>query len=245
MIQSIGTCWFNSIFNNLLLSQRCFPIFYKKYKELPKKEQEIIKVSSPSETCPLTLKKSHFFHYFYVYHILSNKSKLFNYLRKKDAEKLINKLELRSAKWEKERQSQYPQKIIENLFNIILDPTEYIFQHILERKKRTNKNTKFFIIKNGNFLNMKDIKDAEAKSPKNDFVLDHSVIQITYHDKEKVKSGHAIAGYMCNDEYYIYDSNDIKYRKMDWRNKFELEDYGKKYGTNIKIAYNYLCYVRI
>ena len=245
MLQSIGTCWFNSIFNNLLLSQRCFSIFYKKYNDLPKDEKEIIQTSSPSDTCPLILRKSHFFHYFYMYHVRSNKSKLFNYFRKKDAQKLINKLELRSPKWEKERLSQYPQRVVENLFNIILEPNEYIFQHILGKEKLIEDTTKFFILKNGNFLTIKDIKDVEKKAPKKDFVLDHAVIQITFDDEKQKKSGHVVAGYMCNDEYFIYDSNDIKYRKIDWRNKSELEEYGEKYGTNIIIGYNYLCYVRV
>ncbi len=57
-----------------------------------------------------------------------------------------------------------------------------------------------------------------TKNIKNNLTLDHCYIIIYYEG-----GGHAISGFICNDEYYIYDSHWDKPMKCQWNNYTELK----------------------
>ena len=245
MMQSIGTCWFNSIFNNLLLSQRCYSFFLNKYNQLPEADKKIIRNKSLDNICPIKLQRYNFYYYFYKYHL--NRSKIMDlvtmFFRPKNAQKLINKLDIRSPEWEKIRQGFHPDEAIPKILPIIMDSDEYTIHNVISRKTIiTTKKTKFIFIRSY----IAKITDPRIKIPQG-FILDHTVIVINFGHG----NAHAISGYICNDEYYIYDSNNFKHYKLDWRDTKNIETHGflKLYtflqkNVKLTISYSYLCYIR-
>ena len=255
MMQSIGTCWFNAIFNNLLLSQKCYSFFLNKYNELPETDKIIIENKSLYKTCPLKLQRYDFYYYFYKYHL--NRSKImelinlfFKSKKTQNAQKLINKLDIRSPGWEKTRQGFNPGQAIQKILPIIMNSDDYVIYNInLKKPLIISKKTKFIFIKETIYI--KTINDPRIRIPTG-FVLDHVVIGITfiYNDWTK-NSAHAISGYVCNNEYYIYDSNNYKYCKLDWRDPENIKEYKfldvykKDKTVELKIGYSYLCYIKL
>ena len=82
-----GTCWFNSIFNNFLLSEYCYKFFIKKANK--------VKITKIKDTCPLQIKKEHFYNFLNDY---KNQTPI----------ELINKFSIRSVDWDKRRQGYRP-----------------------------------------------------------------------------------------------------------------------------------------
>lgn len=237
MMQSIGTCWFNSIFNNLLLSQRAYSYFMNKYKELPENERKLIETTDFSENCPLTIQKSHFYHFFYKYHLDKPKNRLLSYInRPKHAQKLINKLNIRSPDWEKERQGYYIDGALKKILPIIFDKHEYIMIDT-KHKHKIYKKTDFI------FVDKPIIAEPVIY---NNYVIDHAVIVLTLN-----KDAHVISAYKCENDYYIYDSNSLKYHKVDWTNLDNLKKYMQLYkffnlfnkGSTFELSYEYICYI--
>ena len=238
MIQDINTCWFNSIFNNLLLSQKTNTFLLKKYSKLPTDQKRKIESTQLDDTCPLKLRKYHFYRYLYKYNqILEN-------IPYRHPQKLINDLELRSVDWEKERQEWDPRVALELILPIIFEPYEYRITDIgYQYKPPTIKTKLIFIQYNDEHLTPDVDKLNTVMVIPNTFTLDHVVIDISFQDLD-----HVVSGYICNNEYFIYDSNESIYYKVDWRNKIKIKSWFnkikkyKKYGQVSNISYSYVCY---
>lgn len=258
MTQTIGTCWFNAIFNNLLLSQNCYSFFTHKYNELSIDEKKIIENKNKSfhDTCPLKIKKYHFFRYFYLYNkAISNPknfiSKIHRIIKtRKHAENLINNLEIRETGWKKNHQGFDPFTALTRILPIILNKNEYIITQFNKKIKATNTLRFIFLEILQYTISYTDINTIENKAhlPEN-FKLDHANIIVDFKTPFTTKSlGHAFSGYICDNEYYIYDSNFSKYFKVDWRKTDNIAKHFEKEYSFCKteyVGYSYICYMRM
>ena len=277
MTQFIGTCWFNSIFNTLLLSEKCYNFFNKKYNELSETDRARIETSSPQETntdCLVTLKRHHFFQLFQKYkltrrpaNIIARGLQLFK--TRKDPTDLINKMGIRDEDpgWEKDSKKQCfdPYIALQRILPIILNTNEYTILDLAygfdlwNDQTRLNpaplpKELQLIIIgqTEKNILSI-DVDEIEQdyRPHIEDFELDHA--NIVVYSKWGIGPnpsktiGHAFAGYKCNGEYYVYDSNEATYFKLDWRKRANVAAY---FDEHYKLArkpmayYSYLCYMR-
>jgi hypothetical protein len=65
------------------------------------------------------------------------------------------------------------------------------------------------------------------------YVKNSSIISIDVADEN---FGHAICGYTCNDKMYIYDSNRMKNKKIDWMNPdLMMKYYNGVYKTKRRV----------
>ena len=75
------------------------------------------------------------------------------------------------------------------------------------------------------------------------------VISVIFKLANGTKSAHSISGYMCDDEYYLYNSNSVKFHKIDWHdlanvNLFFINNPEYKYMFEIRVMlYDYACYI--
>ena len=96
------------------------------------------------------------------------------------------------------------------------------------------------------FINLNDFKGEltcnvhkEFHIPAS-FKLDHVGISVQFHDimditrtnGEKTLHGHAFSGFICDDEYYVYDSNNSKTVQLDWR---KHENITNNFAKNYKV----------
>ena len=227
MMQRIGTCWFNSVFNSFLLSERCYSFFLNKFDELSQEDKNKIKKQKTSNTCPTKLKKYDFYYYFYKYHHTKE-------ISPHNAQQLINKLSIRSPEWEQERPGKHPGYALEKILPIIFNSEEYIYtyENYVGGRNYTSK-IKFLF-----FAARWKIMKARRK-----FILDHAVIIVSCDG-----ISHAISGYTCNNEYYIYDSNSTDTYKIDWRVRENIKKImivtHPSVFYNPTIYYAYICFIR-
>jgi hypothetical protein len=259
MTQTLGTCWFNSIINTFLLSQNCYSFFMNKYNELsPEQRQSIQAEKYESNTCPIKLKRNHFYHIFKMYdkmksnpkNIISKTVRFFQ--TRKHAENMINKFEIREKDWKKEP-GYYPHIALARILPIIMDDDEYKIYSIRDRIKKTSpKALRFIFLFTGELeSNIQDMQKV-SELPK-DFKLDHAIVTVGFTVQRFINSdqGHAFAGYVCNGEYFVYDSNFSKIYKLDWRNRNNIiVHFVKEYKllfnpTNIDVTYSYVCFTKL
>lgn len=236
MEQNINTCWFNAIFNCMLLSQKANNFFLNKYRKLPIEERRVIEKDNSAESCPLKLRKSHFYKYIYKYNFNRNKTNLI-------PEKLINGLEIRSKSWEENRAEWDARPALESILPIIFEKPEYRITDIGYKYQKPTKKTKFIFIQYSDDITTPvDKLNTMMVIPKN-FTIDHVVIDI--HFESLI---HSVAGYICDSVYYLYDSNESNIHKIDWKNKTKLLDYFSKinkyapFGKVNFIGYSYVCF---
>jgi len=249
MKQFIGTCWFNAIFNGFLLSERCYFFFLKKYNALPKDEKKKIINQKKSSVCSVNIKKYDFYYYFYKYH--HNQSQINS---KYNAQDLINKLDIRSYGWEVQRQAYEPSRALLKILPIILNSDEYciylcrgldVIPYLGSSQKST---TKFLFVITSDGAPIR-INDLRLLTLPREFILDHTEIIIWDN-----LGAHEISGYICDNEYYIYDSLLHENYKLDWRvNKnvkksSYLASYVELFSAQIDlthIGYTNLCYMKL
>jgi hypothetical protein len=259
MTQTLGTCWFNSIMNTFLLSQNCYSFFVNKYNQLGQEERQSIENEKyNTDICPVKLKRNHFYHMFQMYNKMKSNpkniiSKAIRFIEtRKHAENLINKFEIREKDWMKDPGFQ-PYIALSRILPIILDANEYTIYNTYDRIKKTSPKPLRFIFLITSALNS-DIMDIQKRYvvPK-DFVLDHVSITVAFTIQRFLNSdqGHAFAGYICNGEYLVYDSNFSKFYKVDWRFRENVvTHFRKEYKllfnpTNVVATYSYVCFTRI
>jgi len=134
MTQTMATCWFNSICNNLLLSQNCYSYFMHQYNALSADEKQAIE-NFDDNTCPLKIKKHHFYRFVYLYNkaqstpinILSKMYRL--YKTRNHAKNLINKLEIREHGWESPKNQRFDTyEALTRILPIVFNANEYVIK---------------------------------------------------------------------------------------------------------------------
>jgi hypothetical protein len=237
MEQSINTCWFNAIFNSMLLSQKVNMFFMNKYRKLPIDERQAIEKDTSPITCPLKLRKSHFYKYIYKYSFNSKTSKTHLI-----PEKLINGLDIRPLEWEKDPEWD-PRPALEITLPIIFDKPEYRITDVGYKYQDPSKKTKFIFIQYSDDITTPVHKLHTVMFIPNSFKLDHAVIDIHFENLI-----HSVAGYVCNSIFYMYDSNESQIKKIDWKSKIKLTQHFNKvpkykpFGKVVSIGYSYVCY---
>jgi hypothetical protein len=268
MTQTMGTCWFNSICNNLLLSQNCYSYFMHRYNELSIDERQAIEKKNDDSSCPLKLKIHHFYRFFYTYNkAKSNPKNIFSkmyrlYKTRNHAKNLINKLEIREHGWEKpDNQGFNPYDALSRILPIIFKENEYkaITPY---QKQEISPGIRFIFIGTANGFVYDEIdKIQKICSIPAGFTLDHVNIIVVFRntldkktmDGENSRGAHAFSGFICNGEYYIYDSNNHETFTIDWRKHENIKKHfannhkflGKTFYIPENVYYAYICYTRM
>lgn len=249
MMQNMGTCWFNSIFNAFLMSEKLYSHFLNQYRELSLKKKEIIENAEFFDTCPLTLKRDHFLRYFFI--LSKNLEYNYSQLRYKldnfgafGAKLLINDLGIRSPDWQRTSRQGYDIRgSMKKILPILFDESEYRVQDF-QRKITFTEKPQFIVMTNYHPI-INRISYFEHMG--SDYDLECAIIEITTKDKSGQKNGgHGICGYICGNVRYIYDSNKESNVRLDWSNIYNIyKHYKGKLSSGIiyHIELSYIFYV--
>ena len=246
MLQETGTCWFNAIFNMFLLSENFYSHFLNQYRKLSKKTKALIEADGATlyDSCPMKLQKDHFMRYFYKYsenleyaYIMEEHRPVFD--RGALAVKMINDMKFRSPEWEKRKYNNY--LAMDKILPIIFKHAEYA---VVDQYQTTRRKPNFLILR---YFHQNDglYHHYTYKFNNITYIIDSAIVVVITIDKAtNTNTGHVMSGYRCNKELYMYDSNSLKTKKMDWREVDIVKRYFKaKYGKQYKITGVYLSHV--
>lgn len=241
-----GTCWFNSILNELLLGELSFTHLSEKYFDMPLHERILIEVTPISEKDAIIPfgegNKSHFFRF--VYEMMKPREKSIE----ADGARLIREFNIR-PKWVDYVTDGYPPNLaLQNLLSSILNKNDYMIINSNTIRIPTNiPSTVLYVYFSNTIINFfrfrSSINVDEIKL--NNFKLDSVSICIRFN-----KGSHAICGYVCQNKYYIFDSNFTSSSyEIDWRNTENIIEFYKKLNmyrdSKLKeVYYLHLCFVR-
>jgi hypothetical protein len=262
MLQVIGTCWFNSIFNTFVLSQRLSAYIIQKNKNIPSGYRSF-------DTCPLALKKEYFLEYFFKYHdmiqskILEHNSSwrngqpLSTLVRERHVYKqhpevtesnthaveMIDHLQLLPPGWQERDEGYYPQVAVKEILKTIFGTNTYTISSSnltipIVKNIQNDLNCNFFFqIAEEGFGFPVSLANKILAQLGSSFVLDNAVIALS---NTNDGMDHAIAAYVCEKEYFIFDSTNSDIIKLDWRIQANIE---RKFNATATFAY--ICYARI
>jgi len=245
MQQMSATCWFNTVFNVLLLSPKLYAFFRGKYKELPVDERKLIKGIKGVDglrVCPLKLERSHFYQYLLHFFKESGSGGVDH------AKTLIDLTKVRTQKWDTQRVGMNPSMVLARVMNLLLKPTEYMTTLQDVDSAKVTDSIQFIFIENVNYADASVIQ--KYKNVPSTFVLDVAIIYFTFTDFKGNIFGHAVAGYTCGGEYYVYDSYETTVEKFDWRSLANVKTYAMRFkktyaiGDITDVGYYSIGYIR-
>ena len=236
--QITSTCWFNSIINGFILGDKTYKILLSKYNELSNKEREQVTIMQDIISCPLHLKKLHFFQIFHQF-LLNNQGNLNTNIKQgfNIPRKVIDNLGLRSTpNWHDKQPAYFIHLALPKIMQAIFDKDEY--EIIKTNSLKIDQNltlSKKIVILQANLGNYVSIDSLQI--PKT-YVVGHVGISL----RAKV-IGHAITGFVCKNKYYIYDSGTSNIIEANWRDPKVILDYFPKKSFT-EATFTYICLVR-
>jgi hypothetical protein len=194
-MQNKGTCWFHAILNIFLLSSVGRKMLREQLK-LYTKDHTLLNIHNNSNACPMrgTINKQYFWSYvkYKLANIKSGKASRDNLVGENH---LIRNLNIR-----KENESTRG--------GFVMDIKKFIMTVFPDNDMGIAK-----ITKQGDDINK--WKGFGLYSTSGNKVFG-AWISLSWLKNNKVLHGHAICGFICNNERYIYDSNSLRSYKVDW-----------------------------
>ena len=241
--QISGTCWFNTIFNSLVLPDETFKIILNKYRGLSENDLKIMKSIDPASngSCPLNVKRLYFFKNFESF--LKKKQKInkdivtnkINY-----PQKMVDMFQIRSTpNWHDHVQEYDPRKGLKIVLKILFDKDECMvldYNGIMKKDLVIPKETKILILTENNHIQYKHI--PQDIIPVGWKLNSTCIVMIN----EKEKYSHAISGYYCKNRPNIYNSNEKEIVNVDFLNHEKVLQLYPEYSA---MVFNYSCFTRI
>ena len=234
--QITGTCWFNSIINGFILGDKTYKILLSKYNELSIKEKEQVTKIQDIASCPVHLKKLHFFQIFHKFLISEQGILNTNIKRGKNIpRRVIDNLDLRSTpNWHDKQPAYFVHLALPKLMPTIFDKDDFDIIETNSLQIGQTLTKKIVILQPINAY----YSAIDSLTIPHQYVISH--VGIVLMGKT---IGHAITGYVCKNKYYIFDSETSNIIEADWRDpKVILGLYLKHSFT--KTVFSYICLVR-
>lgn len=128
LLQTTGTCWFNTIVNGLILSDKIYKLLLKKYNKLSQKEKAGLGLVDAA--CPLHFKKLYFYKIFHQF-VIGTHAKVLNSPIYKDTinypQKMIDRMGIRSTPdWHDVKPGYKPGIALPKVLSVLFDEGEYV-----------------------------------------------------------------------------------------------------------------------
>ena len=227
-IQTRGTCWFYSILNGFILSEDGQKIMYSKLKEFYKKLKPVEKAYFDDELnapCPMKnlskTKEIYFWKFIDQYLCFMSGPRAVSLKAGKSAE-LLGGMSLQGtvAKLNQGGKGAYPQIEIEKVLDHLGFAKDYYVKYATDPHKfHAGRKPQFVIVRQNKYYPenyMDRIPEGLMDDPKYSLMCATLVILNTEAKATEMHRGHAVAGFVCNGNGYIYDSNQRKIFKCDW-----------------------------
>jgi hypothetical protein len=229
-IQTRGTCWFYSILNGFILSEDGQKILFNRLTKFYKKLKPAEKAYFDDEfnaPCPmknLAKTKEIYFWKFIDQYLCFMSGPRATTLKAGKSASILGGMSLQgSVAKNLGGRGAYPQVEIEKILDHVGFKGEYYVKY-------ANTPPKFHAGRKPQFIVVMANSDAKKKymdripsplledEPKYELMCASLVIANTYADLSETHKWHAVAGFKCNGQGYIYDSNQRKVFKCDWWN---------------------------
>jgi hypothetical protein len=254
LVQSYGTCWFHATLNSLFMTERIQRILVNNWERMTLNDKKIIcgeQFDANQQICddiPSYCPKHYggmrkeLYKIFYNVFIKKNKIKtsapyiIENASLDARGKPLIRNLKIREMMYK----GEHPEKTLNTVLLELFEEEQYLeFENMLGIKfdvklEKQQSLPEFVILYNKTQqVRPKLIQQIQLRKDNKTFkyVLRTAIL---IYETEDHENAHAIAGLFCDDEYYVFDSNNILLR-LDWTNPDHSEYTkmtSKVYGEN-------------
>jgi len=233
-IQTRGTCWFYSILNGFILSEDGQKILYNKLKNFYKKLKPAEKAYFDDEfnaPCPmknLTKTKEIYFWKFIDQYLCFMSGPRAASLKAGKSASVLGGMSLQGtiAKQTKGGKGAYPQVEIEKILDHVGFKGDFYIKYAVDPPKfHAARKPQFVVVMQSRWYKnqyMEEIPKGLLADPKYELVCASLIIENTLANKSELHKAHAVAGFVCNGQGYIYDSNQRKVFKCKWWDRAEF-----------------------
>lgn len=234
-IQTRGTCWFYSILNGFILSGEGQKILYNKLKEFYKKLKPTERSYFDDDfnaPCPMSpnltkTKEIYFWKFIDQYLCFMSGPRAASLKAGKSAE-ILGGMSLQGtiAKEAKGGKGAFPQVEIAKILDHVGFAKDYYIKYAQDPPKfHAARNPQFVVVMKNKYYKteyMEEIPKGLLADPKYELVCASLIIENTLANKSELHKAHAVAGFVCNGQGYIYDSNQRKIFKCKWWDRDEF-----------------------
>lgn len=229
LFQESGTCWFNSTLNGFILAEATAKMIFDKINLLSSPEITALAKDFPTDSCPIILSRKYVFHYFLKIHsgrnypVIGKKGKKSN-IPVDLMSKLFTPKALKPSV-ARGNQGGHPREAAKRILSKVFTPDETGTLRDWETTFPNDFNKYTMVFREGVYVYPKTkwlypdthpqvIKTEDGKTK---FNLSHIVYVVSWPNKGRVEY-HAVVGYVCGGQKYVYDSNNSTNLKVDWSN---------------------------
>ena len=233
-IQTRGTCWFFSILNGFILSEDGQKILYNRLKNFYKKlkpDERAYFTDGLDAPCPmkdLTKTKEIYFWKFIDQYLCFMRGPRSASLKAGKSAEILGGMSLQGtvAKQAQGGKGAFPQAEIGKILDHVGFAKDYYFKYANDPPKfHALRKPQFVIVRESKYYPrsyMNDIPLGLMDDPKYELMCASLVIANTNASNSEMHKWHAVAGFKCNGNGYIYDSNQRKVFKCDWWRRSEF-----------------------
>jgi hypothetical protein len=245
-IQTRGTCWFYSILNGFILSEDGQKILYNRltnfYKKLKPAERTYFddEFNAPCPMKNLTKTKEIYFWKFIDQYLCFRSGPRAVSLKAGKSASILGGMSLQGsiARQNQGGKGAFPQIEIGKILDHVGFKGDYYFKYANDPPKfHAGRKPQFVVVMHDKYYPknfMKQIPKGLLDDPKYELTCASLVIANTNANNREMHKSHAVAGFKCNGEGYIYDSNQRKIFKCNWWN---LADFKKVANEEIAPIY--------
>lgn len=234
-IQTRGTCWFYSILNGFILSEDGQKILYNKLKEFYKKLKPAEKAyfdDGVNAPCPLganltKTKLIYFWKFIDQYLCFMSGPRALSLQAGKSAN-LLGAMSLQGtvAKQAQGAKGGFPQAEIGKILDHVGFSKDYYIKYASTPPKfHATRKPQFVVVMHDKVYQktyMDEIPAGLLADPAYDVMCASLIIENTLANKSELHKSHAVAGFKCGGQGYIYDSNQRKIFKCKWWDRDEF-----------------------
>lgn len=233
-IQTRGTCWFYSILNGFILSEDGQKILYNRltnfYKKLKPAEKAYFddEFNAPCPMKNLTKTKEIYFWKFIDQYLCFMSGPRAASLKAGKSAAILGGMSLQGtiAKQAQGGKGAFPQAEIAKILDHVGFAKDYYIKYAQDSPKfHALRRPQFVVVMQSKYSKnayMKEIPKGLLSDSKYTPMCASLVIENTHANNKELHKAHAIAGFVCNGQGYIYDSNQRKVFRCKWWDRAEF-----------------------
>ena len=233
-IQTRGTCWFYSILNGFILSEDGQKILYNRltnfYKKLKPAEKAYFddQFNAPCPMKNLTKTKEIYFWKFIDQYLCFMSGPRAASLKAGKSASILGGMSLQGtiAKQAKGGKGAFPQVEIEKILDHVGFKGDFYIKYAQDPPKfHALRKPQFVVVMQSKYYKnqyMEEIPAGLLADKQYELVCASLIIENTLANKSELHKAHAVAGFVCNGQGYIYDSNQRKIFKCKWWDRAEF-----------------------
>ena len=246
-IQTRGTCWFYSILNGFILSEDGQKILYNRltnfYKKLKPAEKAYFddEFNAPCPMKNLSKTKEIYFWKFIDQYLCFMSGPRVATLKAGKSASILGAMNLQGTVAKNlGGKGAFPQAEIGKILDHVGFAKDYYIKYANDPPKfHAARKPQFVIVRSSRYhprMYMEEIPHKLMDDDKYDLMCASLIIANTNANRSETHRWHAVAGFVCNGQGYIYDSNQRKVFKCNWWN---IDDFKRVANHEIAQAYSF------